>query len=213
MDALVRLNVDVSHVNELRGDIYADLTKEWESVTLSEETIDSIIQQDVNEGLRRVFGFQMDRMDRALINYLNNKWIQAAYAHHISWLREQEKELKPLILLGNDINTGLANHFGSLMNDDAQDLSWAKQELPKFSGNSPFDDAKAISTGAAYLSLMTKKLDTVSFQLAVLLTLRLRNRVQEVLGRMNSFINRRERPDSANLTDLLEKYKKFFESE
>lgn len=172
-------------VKELKNQIRSDLLARWEKSAPTVNLLDHIIAANGNEGLKEEFLVHMDFMDHALMNGLQDQWIEAAYRRLTEMLRCEE-HADGMLQLPGICENGLAALFEEFCEQDRKNImGWADNQLPLFKTNSPFDDlerdAEPIFTGQEYLNLVSRKIDAVSWQVALLLNLRIRQRIQHTL--------------------------------
>ncbi|MBC7352365.1 MAG: hypothetical protein H5U08_08405 [Thermogutta sp.] len=191
--------VTPSQFRSLADQFYKDLATAWDSLELRPELVDHIAREGGNNRLRDEFMMHAYRLDDAIHKFMRTKWTATAYAPVVEDFRQHEHADGYLPLPGV-CDDGVAAYLEQCATRDQGDLSWINGKLPSFKANNPFDDlpehSAPIYTGREYLEVMRRKMQVVSQQIAILLTLRVRQRVSDLLEQIRQYaldlFNRRD---------------------
>jgi hypothetical protein len=173
-----------SQIRTFANQFFNDLSATWDSLELRSELVDHIAREGGNTRLREEFMMHAYRLDNAIQTFLRTEWTTTAYRPLVEQLRQHEHADGSLSLPGV-CDSGIADYLEDCATRDQRDLSWINGKLPSFKAHNPFEDlpehSAPIYTGEEYLEVMTRKMQVVSQQIAILLTLRVYDKVRELL--------------------------------
>lgn len=199
-----RLKVSSSEqITALATRVYNELEDFWTSLHVSSAILAETIMREGNEGLRAEFLSHAYSLETSVRQRLANEWLDAVYDNALVIIRDGESRFGVLRLPGV-CDDGVAEYLERCRGED-RSLTWLNAKMPSFLRDHPFESlppkAEPIYSAESYLEMFDRKRRVIAREIALKLTFRIHQRMQEILDRLADYGRRiwqsqAERPPS-----------------
>jgi len=174
----------------LSEQLFSDLLEKWTAAGVQADILDSGLAREGNKPLCEEFAMHAYMLDSAISSFLQTRWTDLAYSPIFDAIQSYENSRGRLELPGV-CDSGVAAYLEMCHHRDQRDLSWANGQIPSFKANNPFEnlpsESAPIYSGEEYLAVVKRKLRAVSQQISLLLLLRVRANLLELLRRIRDY--------------------------